>query len=176
MRAILVSRGLRPRLQRLDNEANNLLKSFVTAEDIDFQLAPPGIHHRNAAERAIRTFKNHFISGLSSTDPHFRIFLWDKLIHQATLTLNLLRQSHINPKLSAYAQLHGQFDFNRTPLAPPGTRTVKHIKSDKRNSWAMHGELTWYVGPAMEHYRCYHLYNPRTQAYTIARVLSPLVY
>jgi hypothetical protein len=172
MLAILISRGLRPQLQRLDNEASNLLKHFITASGIDFQLAPPGIHRRNAAERAIRTFKNHFIAGLSSTDRHFPIFLWDQLLHQATLTLNLLRQSRINPKLSAYAQLHGQFDFNRTPLAPPGTRAVKHIKTDKRNSWAMHGELAWYVGPAMEHYRCYRLYNPRTQAYSIADTVS----
>jgi hypothetical protein len=172
MHALLVSRGLRPQLQRLDNEASNLLKTFITTAGIDFQLAPPGIHRRNAAERAIRTFKNHFIAGLSSTDRHFPIYLWDKLLPQATITLNLLRQSRINPQLSAHAQLHGQFDFNRTPLAPPGTRAVKHIKTDKRNSWAMHGELAWYVGPATEHYRCYRLYNPKTQAYSVADTVS----
>ena len=170
--AVLVARGLRPVLQRLDNEASDLLKSFITATGVDFQLAHPGIHRRNAAERAIRTFKNHFIAGLSSTDRHFPIYLWDKLLQQAILTLNLLRQSRINPKLSAYTQLHGPFDFNRTPLAPPGTRAVKHLKTNKRGSWAMHGELTWYVGPAMDHYRCYRLYNPRTQAYSIADTVS----
>jgi hypothetical protein len=35
------------------------------ANYVDFQLVPPGIYWRNAAERAIRTFKNHFIAGLS---------------------------------------------------------------------------------------------------------------
>jgi hypothetical protein len=35
------------------------------ANDANFQLVPPGIYRRNAAERAIRTFKNHFIAGLS---------------------------------------------------------------------------------------------------------------
>jgi hypothetical protein len=60
------------------------------------------------------------------------LFLWDNLVKQANITLNLLRASCLNPKLSAYAQLHGSFDFNRTPLAPPGTKVVIHVKPDKR--------------------------------------------
>ena len=36
-----------------------------------FQLVPPYIHQRNSAERAIRTFKEHFIAGLSSTHKDF---------------------------------------------------------------------------------------------------------
>jgi hypothetical protein len=54
--------------------------------------------------------------------------LWCLLIPQATPTFNLLCQSHINPPLSAEAQLNGAFDFNTTPLAPPGTRVVVHEK------------------------------------------------
>jgi hypothetical protein len=144
------------------------LKDFLTKEEINFQLIPPGMHRRNAAERAIRTWKNHFIAGLCTTDPNFPLFLWDKLVEQANITLNLLRASRLNPKLSAYAQLHGSFDFNRTPLAPPGTKVVIHVKPDKRNSWDPHGNTGWYVGPAMEHYCCYHIYVPKTQAYRIA--------
>jgi hypothetical protein len=64
-------------------------------------LPPPGIHRRNAAERAIRTFKNHFIAGLCGVDQYFPLHLWDRLLPQAILTLNLLRGSRINPKLSA---------------------------------------------------------------------------
>ncbi|KAI2496142.1 hypothetical protein MHU86_18373 [Fragilaria crotonensis] len=107
LHARLVAAGLRPRLQRLDNECSTALKTFLTAEDIDYQLVPPGVHRRNAAERAIRTFKNHFIAGLCSVDKHFPLHLWDRLLPQAETTLNLLRGSRINPKLSAYAQLHG---------------------------------------------------------------------
>jgi len=36
----------------------------------------------------------------------------DRLLEQAFLTLNLLRASKVNPKLSAYAYLFGNFDFN----------------------------------------------------------------
>ena len=43
------------------------------------------------------------------------LHLWDRLLPQALLTLNLLRGSRINPKLSAWAQVNGLFDYNRTP-------------------------------------------------------------
>ena len=89
---------------------------------------PPHNHRRNSADRAIQTFKNHFIAGLASTDPNFPLSNWCRLRPQAELTLNLLRPSPLNSKLSAYAQLEGTFDFNRTPLAPPGTRVIVHEK------------------------------------------------
>ncbi len=155
---LLSSRGLRPQLQKLDNEASQALKEYMTDQDVDFQLAPPYLHRRNAAERAIRTFKNHFIAGLCSTDKDFPLHLWDKLLPQALLTLNLLRGSRINPNLSAYAQVHGAFDYNRTPLAPPGTKVMVHEKSSVRGTWAPHAVDGFYVGPAMHHYRCYRVW------------------
>jgi hypothetical protein len=69
------------------------------------------MHRWNAAESTICTWRNHFIVGLCSTDPN-PLFLWDTLIHQANITLNLLCASRLNPKLSGYAQLHGNFDYN----------------------------------------------------------------
>jgi hypothetical protein len=71
--------------------------------DVDYQLVPPGIHRRYAAERAIRTFKNHFIAGLCSVDKNFPMHLWDRLLPQAEITLKLLHGPRINPKLSAWA-------------------------------------------------------------------------
>ena len=100
----------------------------MTAEGIDYQLVPPNLHRRNAAEQAIRTFKNHFIAGLCSTDKDFPIHLWDHLLPQAGLFLNVLRGSRINPSLSAWTQLHGTFDFNRTPIVPPSIRVLVHDK------------------------------------------------
>ena len=63
----LVSAGLRPQLQHLDNEASKILKDYMHDQHIDFQLVPPHMHRHNAAERAICTFKNHFIASLCST-------------------------------------------------------------------------------------------------------------
>ena len=115
----LVARGLHPRLHTLDNEASTSLKDFLTAKHIEYQLVPPHIHRHNSAECAIQAFNNHFIAGLASTDPNFPLSNWCRLLPQAELTLNLLQPSRLNPKLSAYAQLEGTFDFNCTPLAPP---------------------------------------------------------
>jgi hypothetical protein len=91
-------------------------------------------------------------------DPNFPLKLWDKLLPQATVTLNLLRKSRINPRMSAYAQLNGHFDFNRTPLAPPGTRIIAHEKPDQRASWSPHGLDGYYLGPELDHYRCYQVH------------------
>ena len=170
--AYLVTRGLRPRLHTLDNEASTILKEFLTAENVEYQLVPPHIHRRNSAEHAIQTFKNHFIAGLASTDPNFPLSNWCRLLPQAELTLNLLRPSRLNPKLSAYAQLEGTFDFNRTPLAPPGTRVIVHEKPSQRRTWAPHGIDGWYIGPALDHYQCYRIWIPSTHAERIADTIQ----
>ena len=112
--------------------------------------------------RAIQTFKNHFIAGLASVSKNFPIHIWCRLLPHCLLTLNLLRTSRINPKLSAYAQLHGAFDFNRTPLAPPGTKIIIHDKPAIRGSWATRGYEGWYIGPALNHYRCHTIYANNT--------------
>ena len=146
----------------LDNEASNDLKRALKKNDLTYQLVPPHIHRRNAVERVINTFKNHLLAILASCNPDFPIAEWDRLLVQCDLTLNLLRSSRVNPRLSAYAYLNGNFDFNKTPLAPPGTRVLVHLKPDQRASWAYHGEDGWYVGPSLEHYRCVKCYMPAT--------------
>jgi hypothetical protein len=148
------------------------LKDFLHQENITFQLVPPGVHRANAAERAIRTFKNHFIAGLSSTDSNFPLHLWDRLLPQAVLTLNLLRGSRINPNLSAWAQVHGTFDFDRTPIAPPGTRVLVHSKPGDRTTWAPHALDGWYIGPTLDHYRCHRVWMVDTRRERISDTLS----
>jgi hypothetical protein len=160
----LVDHGFNPRLQRLDNECANALCSLLNQHDIQFQLAPPRVHLRNAAERSIQTFKNHFIAGLCSVDPNFPLRLWDRLLPQVTITLNLVRQSRLNPKVSAYAHLYGHYDFNQAPMAPPGTRVIAHEKPKQRASWDPHGVDGWYLGPAPDHYRCYRVHINKTRS------------
>jgi hypothetical protein len=75
----LIIRGLKPHLQRLDNEASLALRNYITKQGINYQLAPPHIHQRNNADRAIQIFKKHFIAGLCSVDTTFPLKLWDKL-------------------------------------------------------------------------------------------------
>ena len=90
------------------------------------------MHQRNAAERAIQTFKNHFIGGFFSVNPDLSFKLWDILLDQATITINLMRKYRINPNISAHENLFGIFDFNHTPFAPPGTRILDRDKPEKR--------------------------------------------
>jgi hypothetical protein len=161
---LLQRRGLHPQLHRLDNEASQLLKEFVTNEDIEFQLAPASLHRRNWAERAIQPFKNHFISGLCTTHPDFPLNLWDKLLPQVILTLNLLRPSRINPQLSAHAQVHGNFNYDKTPLAPPpGIKVLAHEPAGGRESFAVHATRGYYVGPCLHHYRCFTIWTPSVE-------------
>ena len=136
--ARLVAAGLRPQFQRLDNECSAPLKAFMKDETIDFQLAPPRIHRRNAAERAIRTFKNHFIAGLCSVDKNFPLHLWDKLLPQAEITLNLLRGSRLNPKLSSHAQMHGTSIL----IARPSRRPASVCSCTSNRASAPRGHLT----------------------------------
>jgi hypothetical protein len=49
----LIIHGLKPHLQRLDNEASLALRNYLTKQVIDYQLAPSHIHRMNNAERAI---------------------------------------------------------------------------------------------------------------------------
>ena len=108
----LTIRGLKPKFEILDNECSRDLIKLMTKNEIVFQLVPPHLHRANAAERAIRTWKNHFISILCGLDPRFPLQLWNKLIEQVNLTLNLLRPSRLNPKMAAEAMLNGPFDSN----------------------------------------------------------------
>ena len=126
----------------------------------------PSDHRVNAAERAIQTFKNHFISGLSLTDSHWPLQLWDQLTKQARITLNILRTSRIDATKSAYHQLHGnKYDWNAHPMVPPGTNAVICIDLDNRTSWGQRGIDAWYCGPAMDHYRNLKFYCPSTKGY-----------
>ena len=103
LHAYLSDRGLTPQYQMLDNECPGGPKTFLREASVKFQLVPPDLHHTNAAERAIQTYKDHLISSLSSCDPNLPSHIWDRLIPHATLTLNLIHPSRLNPRLSAEA-------------------------------------------------------------------------
>ena len=79
------------------------------------------------------------------------------------MTLNMLQRSRINPKMSAYTQLFGSFDYNRTPLAPSGTKAFVHERTGQRSSHADHGKIGYVIGPSPQHYRHMKFYIPSTR-------------
>ena len=168
----LMQHGSKPQFHTLDNECSQALIAAMERNQVKFQLAPPNMHRRNAAERAIRTFKDQFLAGLASLDPTFPMHLWDRLIEQANISLNLLRPARLNPKLSAYAYLNGAFNYMKTPLAPPGIKIEMHEKPNNRPSFGYHSTSGFYLGPAMNHYRCYRVYIPTTSGERITDTIQ----
>ena len=129
---VLTQRGFKPNYWMLDNECGHLLKEMFEKLSINFQLVPAGTHRRNCAERAIQTFKKHFIAGLLGVDHNFPMHLWNLLLPQCDMTLNMLRASRVHPKISANDALNGTFNFNATSLAPVGCKVAAHEKPGKR--------------------------------------------
>jgi hypothetical protein len=84
------------------------------------KLVPSHCHRFNASERAIRTFKEHYVEGLAYVDPDFPMHLWDRLLPHASMTLNLLYTSILHARMSAAAHLYGPVDYNNTTFSPPG--------------------------------------------------------
>jgi hypothetical protein len=162
---VLKARGYSPALNVMDNECSKTVEQYIRSNNIAIQLVPPDNHRVNAAERAIATFKEHLIAGLSTVDKLCPLQLWDEFLPQVELTLNLLRFSRRNPRISANEEVYGAFDFNKTPLAPLGTKALVYDGPESRASWAPHATDGYYVGPAPNHYRCLRFYIPNTRRF-----------
>ncbi len=68
------NRKTKPNMHILDNEASEAFKTEIK-KNCNLQLVPPGTHRRNLAERAIQTFKSHFITILAGVDSSFPMSL-----------------------------------------------------------------------------------------------------
>jgi hypothetical protein len=139
----------------------------LTVIDATLRNAPSGL-----SRNTLCPGKEHFVSGLSSVDPSFPLHLWDRLLPQAEITLNLLRTSRLHPQLSAAAHFHGPVDYNKTAFSPPGCEIIAHEKPGKRRTWAPHGQHGYSLGPAMHHYRCQNVYISATASEPIVDTLE----
>ena len=112
--------GLGLKKQVLDNECSAPMKASIQGNGTTYELVPPGQYRRNQAERAIQTFKSHFIFILAGVNNEFPLSLWCHLLEPAELTLNLLCQSRVTPNVSAFAHVQGNHDYMRKLFAPIG--------------------------------------------------------
>ena len=64
----------------------------------------------------------------------------------------------------AEEHLNEKFEYNKKPLAPPGTKVVAFEPPYKRSSWETHGTLRWYIGTELHHYRCWTINITKTSA------------
>ena len=113
----------------------NLRKQLKKYWGSTYQIVPPNVHRRNIAERAIRTFKAHFLAILAGVDPNFPKYMWDNLFTQIELTINLLRQATLNPIISAWEYYNRPFDYGATHLGLLGCKIIIHNTSNTRKSW-----------------------------------------
>jgi hypothetical protein len=74
----------------MDNEASAALKKYFTEKEMNYQLPPPRI----ATELMLPRGQ----SGLSknTSNPAFHVHLWDILLPQTEITLNILRSSRFH--------------------------------------------------------------------------------
>ena len=80
------------------------------------------------------------------------------------ININLLQSSRTNLSLSAHTSINGNFDFNATPISPPGTKFLVYKAASKRTSLSTHAVDGWYIVPSLNHYPCYHCYIPTTES------------
>jgi hypothetical protein len=110
--------GLGLRKQVLDNKYSAAMMACIKENGMDYKLVPLGQHRRNQAERAIQTSKAHFISILAGIKDKFPQSLWCHLFEPTELTLNLLCQSRVAPKILAFVHVHGTHNYMQKPFAP----------------------------------------------------------
>jgi hypothetical protein len=150
----LAARGLLVDLQILSNKASAAYKEAIIFKwNAKFQLVPPDMHCQNRAECAIHMFKDHLLAILAGIDSAFTPYRWDLLLPQAELTLNLLRQATLNPRISAWIFFQGPFDINKTPLGLVGFHVLIHAKPATRPSCDFRTKPGFFIGPLLDSYR-----------------------
>jgi len=87
-------RGLLPKHQILDNQASAEYKAAIEASGMTYELVTPEEHRRNMAEKAIQTFKDHFIGVLSGCAPSMPIHLLCQLLPQVDNSFSSVNPEH----------------------------------------------------------------------------------
>ena len=127
----------------MDNETSRDVEEFIESQNADVQYAAPG-SHCPPAKKAVQTYKACFKSTAASLSDKFPVGYWCRLCEQVDLSVSIWR--------SVWAACEGNFHFDSTPIAPPGTEMLMHNKPSNRRSWDHNTTKAWYIGPCLKHY------------------------
>ena len=163
--------NISPTRHILDNECSAELKEAIVDNEMTFQLVPPHDHRRNVAEKAIQTFKDHFVAVLCGTDESFPLQLWCQILRQAEHQLNMLRKSRANPSISAFEQMNGPHNFDANPFAILGCAVEMHVMPKNRRTWEAHTKTGFYLGTSWDHYRCHEVWIKDTRSPRIGQTV-----
>ena len=134
-------------------------------EKIKIQPVEPYNHHVNATKPAVKTAKYHIVTGLGTVNVNCPLQLWCKFLPQTQDLINMMRTLRRNPKISAFEELNGTFDYTKTPISILGSRTLAYNTYEARATWKRHGKNGFYVGPCYFHYRLMEHFIPATRSY-----------
>ena len=95
----LDTRGFIMNLHILDNEAPEINRYAIEESGSKHQMELP-----NAAERYVHTFKENFLRVLASADEKFPMPMWDHIIQQVVITLNMILKIKLCPHLSPWTR------------------------------------------------------------------------
>ena len=163
--------GELPTMHILDNECSRELKRAIKNNEMKIQLVPPHDHRRNAAEKAVQIFKDHFVAVLCGTDSTFPMQLWCHLVPHAEMQLNFLRKSATTPTISAFAHLYGNHNYGAHPFGILGSKVEIHQMPRQRKTWESHTKTGYYLGPAWGHYRCHMVWVIDTKSTRIGQTV-----
>ena len=139
---------------RMDNELPESTSEYFKSQQVAVQRVGVGreLHRANSAERAIQTYKDHFMSTIAARDPQCPLQYWTEAVPFCERTLNLMRPGPDN--ISAFQAYWGyKYDFNAHPIAPWGTRVETYTPRELRTTFESRSEAAWYMGPSKAHHR-----------------------
>ena len=151
-------RGIFPKHQVLDNEISAAYKAKIQATHMTYQLVPPDDHHRNIVEKKIQTCRYHFVSVCTGTAATFLVHLWCQSIPQVDRQFMLIRQSNVNPQISAYAHVYGPHNYDDEQFFPIGMESLVQDNPRQKTSFAEHCKKGYVLGTYFEHYRDWNIW------------------
>jgi hypothetical protein len=75
---------------------------------------------------------------LAGVADNFPPNLWDWVLPQTKIAIDLIWQSNATPNDLAYTYFSSPFDYNKMLLVPMGCEAQVHEKTDKRRTGAYH--------------------------------------
>ena len=70
--------------------------------------------------------------------------------------------------MSVWDYFNGPFDDAVTPLVPLGSIVMIHNTFNTRKAWDQIGREGFYIGPALQHYRCVTVFDSKTKHVSIS--------
>ena len=81
----------------------------MTNNNVAYQLKPKIKHPCNYAKKAIQTWKDTFLSGMTSTHPDFPLSQWCKLVEQGNINLSILSATSLHHATFRWIYCHTYF-------------------------------------------------------------------